>query len=191
MSKATTRTAVVIIIMIVLVVTYFTYLSNKNRNELSESTSRTRVEKLLNRDLVNDYPPTPREVVKLYSDIISCIYGDDCTDEQIEQLIEKTRLLFDDELNEYNEWDIYFTRFNSEIADFKEKEKKISSYSIPSSTEVDYDTIDGYTLARIRCNYYILEGKVSKTANHVYLLREDSDGRWKIYGWDSTQNVDM
>ena len=103
---SSTRITIIILLVIVTVVGYYAYLSNKTRESQREA-SMTFVQEVLSRDLQLDYPPTPKEVVKYYSDIMKCFYNEDCTEEEIEQLGMKARDLYDRELAEHNETETY------------------------------------------------------------------------------------
>jgi hypothetical protein len=71
----------------------------------------------------------------------------------------------------------------------KNNKRKITSVSLASSTNVDYYTADGYSFARISCGYTMTEnGKKSSTVM-VYLLRRDDNRRWKIYGWETADQL--
>ena len=62
-------------------------------------------------------------------------------------------------------------------------ENVISSYSLPSSTDVDYFSQDGYDWAKLYCNFNIRKGTDIINTVEQFLLRKDENGRWKIYGW--------
>lgn len=188
MKKSTTRTTLVFVFLILLVVGYFAYLSNRSRNQNNEA-RLTAVEKVLVRDLSLGYPPTPKEVMKYYNEIIRCLYNDDCTEEQIEQLGAKAWELYDAELLANNDWDTYLITLKAEIKDFKDKKRKITSMSLSASTDVKEYTVDNYLFARIYCGYNVLEGSKSIPVNEAYLLRRDEEKHWKIYGWDLAQNL--
>lgn len=186
MKKSTTRVTLVIIIMIIGVVGYYTYLSNRNRT-LQEETAITPAQETLSRDLSIDYPPTPKEVVKYYNEILKCFYNEDCTEEEIEALGAQARELYDEELLANNEYDTYLIQLKADIQEYKDQERKITSISVASSTSVDYYTKDGYSFARIMCGYNVMEGTVGHSASQVYLLRRDENKKWKIYGWMSLE----
>lgn len=186
--KSSTRITLIIILMIVAVVGYYAYLSNKSK-ETKDEASMTFIQKTLSRDLNLDYPPTPKEVIKYYTDIEKCFYNEKCTEEEIESLAMKARELYDQELLDHNEKDAYLRQLKSEIDNYKTKKRKINHVSVASSTNVDEYTVDGYSFARLRCAYSILEGGNSKPTNMVYLLRRDENRRWKIYGWDLAENL--
>ena len=158
---SSTRITIIILLVIVTVVGYYAYLSNKTRESQREA-SMTFVQEVLSRDLQLDYPPTPKEVVKYYSDIMKCFYNEDCTEEEIEQLGMKARDLYDRELAEHNETETYLNNLKSEIEIFKAKKRRINHVSIASSTNVDEYMVDGFQFARLRCTYSMLEGANSK-----------------------------
>ena len=86
------------LVLIALVVGYYFYLSNRKPKEAAEDTETTvsAVQKLLLKNIDDDYPPTPREVLKLYSDITVCFYSEDYTDEELTQLALQIEKLYDE-----------------------------------------------------------------------------------------------
>jgi len=186
--KFTTQTTIVVMVLIVAVVGYYCYLVNRS-NRRAEERSLTTVENILLRDLENNYPPTPKEVIRYYNDIIKCFYNEECSQEQLEELALKARGLYDQELLDHNAWDTYIFNLEAEIQDFKNNNRKISNISLAASTDVDEFTKNGYKFAKIRCGYNILQGRDASSTIQVYLLRKDGDGHWKIYGWDLAENV--
>lgn len=189
MKKSSAKITVVFILIITLVVGYYAYLSNRRQVSRKEA-EMSAAENVLTRDLTMDYPPTPKEVVKYYNEILRCFYNEDCTDEEIERLGNRARELYDAELLENNEPDTYMIRLKGDIQTYKENNRRISNISVASSINVDTYTVDNYDFARLSCSYFILEGSSSKRTNMVYLLRRDENKRWKIYGWDLAENVE-
>ena len=98
MGKA--KKAIIVVILVALVGGYYFYLSNYNGKE--EETVVTAVQDVLLKNLDDDYPPTPREVLKYYSDITKCLYNEEYTESQLEQMADKLLALFDTELAENN-----------------------------------------------------------------------------------------
>ncbi|MBQ7934243.1 MAG: hypothetical protein IJ327_05610 [Lachnospiraceae bacterium] len=187
MKKSTARGAMFIVILIVGVVGYYTYLSNRNREAVDEA-NMTPVQSALSRDLEMDYPATPKEVIKYYNQILKCFYNEECTDAELEELGNKARELYDEELLDANELGTYMMRLKQEVADYKEQGKIITSASVAASTNVVYDEVDGYYFAKIACGYSVMQGKVNTPTKQVYLLRRDDDRRWKIYGWQLSES---
>lgn len=190
MKKTTPKVIITFICLLTLLVGYYAYLSGKDREEKEEVTM-TPVQEALSRDMQNDYPATPKEVLKYYNEILKCFYNEECTEEEIDDLGQKARELYDAELLEANELGTYLMRLRAEIADYKEKERRIASSAVATSTNVDYFEEDGFEFARIMCVYNIMEGEVSNPTRQVYLLRKDEDRHWKIYGWEDASNLEL
>ena len=109
--------------------------------------------------------------------------------EELQELGKKSLQLFDEELRENNEEESYLIRLQGEVQNYKNNKRKITGVSLASSTNVDYYTADGYSFARISCGYTMTEnGKKSSTVM-VYLLRRDDNRRWKIYGWETADQL--
>ena len=77
-------------VMLLLIVGYYYYLSNRNVSQAEDADRElqtlTATQEVLTRDLETNYPPTPREVIKYFSQITQCFYNEDNTEEEIEQL---------------------------------------------------------------------------------------------------------
>lgn len=188
MKKSTVIATVVSILIVTALVGYYAILAGRSRTAAEEKVL-TPVQMVLNKDLQRDYPATPKEVVKFYTEIEKCFYNEECTEEEIEQLGMKARELYDEELLENNEVGTYLARLKQEIKDFKEKKKRMSGANVAASANVDFFSEDGYDFARIYCGYTILDGSGSTGVGQVYLLRRDENRRWKIYGWTSSDKV--
>ena len=183
MKKSTVRVTMILIILFVVLVGVYAYLSNKSRSAAQEGVM-TNVQTVLSRDLEYDYPPTPKELLKYYNDIQKCFYNENCTDEEIEELANRARELYDDELLANNEVDVHIMSLKEEIKDYKAHKRVISAVSVAASTNVDFFQEDGYEFARIYCGYNVTEGSTTKQVRQIFLLRRDGNKRWKIYGWE-------
>lgn len=182
MKRATTRTTIIIIMLVVAVVGYYAYLSSKSKESKAEE-SMTYIETTLSRDLSKDYPPTPKEVVKYYNEILRCLYNEEGTDDEIEALGLKARELYDADLLEINELGTYHMRLYADVQMWRESERRYTAFNLASSTNVEIYERDGFTFAKIMCGYNILQKGQNYSSNLMYLLRKDGDKRWKIYGW--------
>lgn len=182
---------IVILMMIVAMVGYYYYLSNREKEKAEQYQEASVAQKLIDRDLNNNYPPSPKEVVKYYSDITQCFYNEEYTEEELEQLALQTRQLYDDELVVHNEWAKNLIELKKDIAAFKEKNIKITAYSVSASTDVDFFEEDGSSFARLYCTYYLVSGNASETVEEVFLLRRDEKKHWRIYGWEQAENVNV
>ena len=177
------------LVLIALVVGYYFYLSNRKPKEAAEDTETTvsAVQKLWLKNIDDDYPPTPREVLKLYSDITVCFYSEDYTDEELTQLALQIEKLYDEELIANNTPDQYQKNLRWDIKTMKDKNLRVTSYSVASATDVDYFDAGGRSWARLSCTYTIRSGKEAGLAREIFLLRKDDMGHWKIYGWEAAK----
>lgn len=187
--KRTAIVAIVIAILIVGVVGYYCYLVNRPKEETTE-TVLTATDEVLLRNLSRDYPPTVKEVIKYHNDISKCLYNEECDEEVFEKLLKKDRELYDNELLQNNAWDTQFINLFAEVEAFKKAGRKLTGAKVAASVDVEYFEEDGYSFARIPCSYTVMEKTDSTTTMHIYLLRKDATGHWRIYGWDLADNVD-
>lgn len=189
MKKATTRTTIIIILLVTVVVGYYAYLTGRHR-ESREEAAATVVQTTLSRDLGKDYPPTPKEVIKFYNEIMRCLYNEESTDEEIDALGLKARELYDDELLANNELDEYLIRLRADVQTYRDNERRITSFNVAASTNVDMFEKDGYSFAKIMCGYNIMQSGKNYPSSQMYLLRKDENKRWKIYGWEDVENLE-
>lgn len=169
-----------------MVVGYYAYLSNRQVSEEEPEQMdyklMTDVQMVIARDLETYYPPSPREVIKYFSEITTCFYGDEYSKEELEKMAYKIRELYDDELIATQSDEEYMKQLKEDIADFKEKERTISSFAPSSSVDVITYTADGYEWAKLNCVYSIKENVITNS-NTEFLLRKDAEGHYKIFGW--------
>lgn len=178
------RILIVVIILVCLVLGYYYYLSNKRSNkEPEQQVKATAVQEVLMRDLENNYPPTPREVVKYYAEITKCFYGEDYTEEEFRDMALQIQKLYDDELVANKTEQQYLDDLALDVDGLKGQEIVISSFSPASSTDVDEFTQDGYSWAQMLCTFNLRQGTEFKKTDEIFLLRKDDKGHWKIYGW--------
>lgn len=191
MKKSTVRVTIILIVVIVGLVALYAFLLGRMKGEIA-ATALTPAQSVLSRDLTKNYPATVKEVVKYYTEIEKCFYNEECTEEEIEALGMQARMLYDQELLDNNEMAIYMTKLKEDIKGFRDAERRLISVAVASSTNVDYFTEDGYDFARLYCGYTVKEKNgQSVSEGRVYLLRRDGDRHWKIYGWDSEDNVQV
>lgn len=149
----------------------------------------TVVETTLSRDLGKDYPPTPKEVIKYYNEILRCLYNEESSDEEIEALGCKARELYDAELLANNELEDYLVRLRAEVQSYRDNERRITNFNVASSNNVVFFEEDGFSFAKIACGYTFLQGGRNYPSSQMYLLRKDGDKRWKIYGWEDVEKL--
>lgn len=181
-----TKGLIIVAILVLMVVGYYYYLSNRDR-ATEENIDISAVQEILLQDLERNYPPSPKEVVKYYLEASKCMHNEKLSDEDITAMGEKMLLIYDDELALNKPKEEYLKDLKSEITAFQDGDYSIVNYSTSSSTDVDYFSVDGYSFARLYGTYYLRMGKKMKSLEQVFLLREDEDGHWKIYGFQPVE----
>ncbi len=189
-SSAVKTLVVFVILAVLLIMAYYHVANVRRQTQTEENVPVTAVQEVLLRNMDKNYPPSPKEVVKYYSDLTKCLYNEDCSDEEIEQLAQRALMIYDDELAAHQEWNRYITDLKSEIATKKKQKYAIMSYSISASTDVTYFTKDSYECASLYCTYNIRNGAEPGSVEELFILRKDDAGHWKIFGWDLPQDED-
>ena len=134
------------------------------------------------KNLTDDYPKTPRAVIKLYNQIITSYYSGNYTDDEFDKLIDQARMLFDQDLADNNSKDDYKKSVETSIADYKNRSFKIRQTNVCDSDDVKYLTDDsnGDKLAYVTASYFTEENKKFDKTYQMYVLRKDDNGDWKI-----------
>lgn len=171
------------IICICVICAGFFFFSEKNK---TTETNLTEVEKLTLRDLDEDYPKTPREVIKFYNRIVSCFYGKEITDAQLNKLVDQMRGIMDEDLLTLNPRDEYYESVKTDIALYETQKKKVVSTDVCDSNEVKYydDVKEGTSvtdkLAYVNASYFLNTDGQFAYSYQQFVLRQDADGKWKI-----------
>ncbi|MCL2052240.1 MAG: hypothetical protein FWG91_11040 [Lachnospiraceae bacterium] len=181
--------AIVLFIMIIaLVLGFFYYISNiKERSSSEEAVRASRVTETLMRNLDARYPPTPKEVVRFFAEITQCLYNEDYTDQDFNELGMQLYRLYDDELAENNPWEEYVKELRLDIDSYRNREFTISSFLVSSATDVAYFQDDGFEYASLHCLFTLRKGTDLYQLDHQFLLRRGENGRWKILGWQKEE----
>lgn len=177
------RIVIIAVVLVGLVCGGFYYMSSKKDVSVENKTELTTLDKLILKDLESNYPSTPRAVVKLYNQIITCYYSAEFKDDEFEKLVDQALLLFDDELKAKNPKDEYMKTLSNEIEEYKTKDKTISQTAVCSSNDVLYRNDNGDEIAYVNASYFIKEGKEHVKTYEQYVLRKDEKGNWKILGY--------
>lgn len=185
MSKSKQRTAATIVVMIIIaaiVVGFYYYLSNRKTPLIEFNKKKSQVQVLLDKDFKNNYPATPREVVKTYSSMLKEMHSG-IKDDEVKSLALKMRDLFDDELINKNPEDEYLQNVFIEVAASKKKERKITNTLITNKKQEKKKTINGKEYATVYVSYTISHNS-RYLENWKYLLRKNEKEEWKILGWE-------
>ena len=172
-NKKTIATIVLMILISVGVITYFIYINIKKEDEGKTEAvyEESELNKLLKRDLSEDYPPTAREVLKFYSRILCQFYGDtQIEDDDFDILVDQLRELYASELLEENSKETQIQNLKDEIQESWESEEK--------------------ELQRLIAVYTFLQNNRTGQTYEEFLLCKE-DGKWKILGWNTVDGAEM
>ncbi len=185
-SNAVKVIVVFAVLAVVIGICYFSVSNREAQPTEEKDVESTAVQEVLMRNLSHNYPPTPKEVIKYYSEISQCFYNESYTDEELEQLALQAQLLYDEELVGNKTQDQYFEDLRADIQEMKDNRCTIVSYSTSSSIDIENSKFvqDGYEWAKVYCYYTLRVGNETTMTTEVFLLRKDTNGYWKIYGWE-------
>ena len=132
------------LVLICLVAGYYYYLSNKRQKANEEAPAKaTAVEEALAYNFERNYPPTPKEVVKLYGQMTQCFYNEEYTEEEFVQLALQIRNLYDDELIAVKTENQYIEDLRWDVNQLRNQEIVIASYATSASKDVEEYTKGG------------------------------------------------
>lgn len=183
----TTKFIILVLVIMMIGLAYYTYLNNHAQNQKTETT-QTEKEQLLEYDMLEKYPKTVRETVKLHLRYLKAAYNDEFTEEELFTVNKQIRQLFDEELLENNTPDVQLQGMKNEIQLYKENKQKFVSYSLSESSQIQYNTEDGKEYAKMRVTLVLKINGSTVSGDEEYLLRKNQDGKWKILGWKATTN---
>lgn len=183
------RTIIVIAVLVALGLVYYYYLANKDTGkdatDIAADTSEVSV--LISKDIMANYPESPKDVVNLYARITKAYYDTSLTDEQIEALGKQVRLMFDDELKNTQTDADFYEKLKEDIGNYNSTKTRISSYVIQSAVKTKYSTFKDRQYASIALVYYLRQGDKLIDSPTKFTLRKDDDGHWKILFWELTE----
>ena len=183
------RTIIVIAVLVALALGYYYYLANKDTGkdatDIAADTSEVSV--LISKDIMANYPESPKDVVNLYARITKAYYDTSLTNEQIEALGKQARLMFDDELKNTQTDADFYEKLKEDIGNYNSTKTRISSYVIQSAAKTKYSTFKDRQYASIALVYYLRQGDKLIDSPTKFTLRKDDDGHWKILFWELTE----
>lgn len=186
--KNTFRIIILVIALGCLILGYYYYLSHRNTTtEKNDATTQTsELEKVLEKDFANEYPETPRSVIKWYNRIIALYYDEKTEDDQVNSLCDQAMLLMDADLLQANPRDTYITNVKADISDYATHNRKIVTMEVCSTADVEYKTAGDRDYAYVQVYYFIKEESDFQKTYQKYVLRKDDSGKWKILGMELT-----
>lgn len=183
---------VIVVLFAVAVLGVFIYINNKPETESTEeNVVISNVDNLVLRNLELNYPPTPKEVLKYYSEITVCFYEENLSEEDLAKLAQTARKLYDEELCAGMTEEEYINSLREDILEFNSLGVVVSGYTVSASTDVEEFTVDGRECARLYATYRLRQGTEYIYSNEVFIMRKDDDGHWKILGWELLEEEEV
>lgn len=190
--KSSKKTIVVMTIFLIVIVISYYFIRTSTKPLIKIGTDNaTEYDKLLAKDIENNYPSSPREIVKLYNRIMKCLYNQDLKDEEIDKLSEVLRALLDEELLNNNPNDTFLIDLKSEITTYRKASRTIINYTVQGNKDVSYWEKNEEDLASVVSSISLKENSDYTKVFHKYILRQDNDGKWKILGWEPTKEINL
>lgn len=193
MKKKRSKASAIFIVLLIMAILFGVYniIAGVIRSKKNSDIQQSEIQKLLEKEINESYPATPREVVKLYSRYTKCIYNEKLSDDEISKLAEKVQMLYDAELLQNNPFDEYLYDLKLDISEYHNSERRITSYSVDSGDNVVTWTDDGKEYARLVASYTLREDSAYNKTFEEFLLRKDEENRWKILGFRLTDSEDL
>lgn len=182
---------IIVILLVVAILGLFVYISNKPQTEELQEVAITPIDEVVLRDLDMYYPPTPKEVLKYYSEITVCLYQQELTEEDLRRLAQTARKLYDAELCAGVTEEEYIESLREDVLEFNSIGIVVSGYTVSASTDVEEFEIDGREYARLYATYRLRQGTEYIYSNEVFIMRRDDDGHWKILGWELLEDDEV
>ncbi len=182
---------VIVILFVVAILGLFIYINNKPQENVEEDVVISNVDNVVLRNLDINYPPTPKEVLKYYSEITICFYEENLSEEDLVRLAQTARKLYDAELCAGVTEEEYIESLREDILEFNSLGVVVSGYTVSSSTDVEEYELDGRKYARLYATYRLRQGTEYIYTNEVFVMRKDEDGHWKILGWELLEEEEV
>ncbi|HHT87696.1 MAG TPA: hypothetical protein GX002_01595 [Clostridiales bacterium] len=170
------------IIAVILVMIYVNQTRQANKQKETSLEILSEVEKLLEMDLDNDYPKTPRDVAKLHGDMTRLLYSG-LEDGEIKNLAIKIRDLYDEEFLSKNPEEQYLTNLYSDIALWNQVNRRIEYNLVANKENEEFYELDGKKYATAYISFTIREKRQTSELRR-YIMRKDDEGKWKVVGWE-------
>ncbi len=175
------KSIIIAVFFVVLILAYFNHLSNKTAAQRSDA-QKTEIENLIDYDMGENYPNTPRDLAKLHNRYFKLFYGQSLSDDELEALNKKVRHLYCHDLLVQNPEAESLTKLKQDIAEVNEAGYVYKLCELPVASQVETFTRDGKEMASLEVRIRIsTPDKVGYIYRQYLMVKEDDC--WKIYGW--------
>ena len=179
------KTITLAVFFVSIILIYFRYISNVNKNVKREP-NKDELEQLVQYDMLNDYPKSARDVVKLHCRYSKVVYGNKVSDEELSVLSNNMRQLYAKELLQYNPDNTAVQALKKSIRQMEEQEYSYKSYSLPEASQIQYYNQNGVDMASMEVTITMGTKDGAGYYYQQYVL-VDEDGKWKILAWGDSK----
>lgn len=137
---------------------------------------------ICSRNLENDYPATPEEVVEYFAYITTALYNESYSDAEFAKMSAARAYLYDDELLA-NQTDVD-AQLKSEVIAKKDAGVVVAAYVVDDADDFKYKYIGNDFCASGNCMFSMRGTSNRQILTYQFVLTQDSQERWKIYGWE-------
>ncbi|MBR0090334.1 MAG: hypothetical protein IJP92_01400 [Lachnospiraceae bacterium] len=177
----------VFVVLVVLGVFLMLTLNRGSKQSDEDSMVLTKVQTVTTLDLNTNYPNNERDVVNMYGRIMQTLYNETYEDADLDAMAAQLQVLYDNELllNQPN----YVMQLKQEVAQKKTDGFVIQNYVVPEKNDVTFFTQDGRECAGMDVQFSIRNATRLEATFYVFILRkEETTGRWKIFGWQPKED---
>lgn len=151
-----------------------------------EDESTDPVSAICNRNLDNDYPKNPRDVVEYFAYITTALYNESYSDAEFLKMSAARAYLYDDDLLA-NQTDVD-AQLKAEVLEKKDLGVVVAAYVVDDDDDFKYKYIGDDYCASGNCMFSMRGTSDRQILTYQFILTKDSQGRWKIYGWDISED---
>lgn len=176
---------IIAVLLAAMILIYFNHLSNKSSEQRTEKET-TEIDQLSNYNMVDDYPKTPRDVVKLHNRYLKLFYSKKLTDDELVILNQQTRYLYSGELLKFNDENTTLNDLKKNINKMKEEGYTYKLCELPEASQIKLYTRDGKEMATLEVTITVeMEDSMGYMYEQYVLVKEN--GQWKILAWGDSK----
>ncbi len=179
------KTITLVVFFVSIILIYVSHLSDKNAYKKTKP-DKEELEYLLNYDMLNDYPKSARDVVKLHCRYSKLIYGCNVDEDVISIVCSKMRQLYSQELLAYNPAANAVQRMKRDIDNMEKEEAVYRSFAVPEASQILYYKQYDKDMASMEVT--VTMGAMENAGYYYqqYVLVKEG-GYWKILAWGDSK----
>lgn len=171
----------IIIFMVAMCVAYFFYAKARPGIKNETVINAIQVDKKfedIKENIAEDYPSTPKDVMKTYNELMGYAYCTSMKDEYLADYVADISLLYSKKLLELNSQEQQVAALTADRLANAEKPVIVIESRIETVLKAEEDGEISDTTAQVEVMHYTNKGDITRTYS---LIKED--GKWKINSW--------